>query len=412
MLFYLSQHKLINRNQHGFLSRHGTCTQLLETINDWSIALRNHHAVDTVYFDFAKAFDSVSHTKLLYKLTAYGIDGDLFSCITDFLHHRIQRVVLPNGTSSFKSVLSGVPQGSVLGPLLFSLYINDISDLFTSDIKIKMFADDIKIYLEIGDDSELSSFQNSINQIADWASIWQLKLSIDKCQHVHIGLSRSTVLPHFSLHNNILTSCTSCRDLGVIVDSRLSFVEHINSIVAKAHLRASQILRCFLSRDPFILIKAFNVYVRPLVEYCSPVWSPTAIGNINKIESVQRWFTKRIKGLSHLSYDNRLSVLNSERLELRRIRADLLMCFKIVYNIVDLPFKDFFTFNNLSITRGNSLKLNVPISRINARASFFAVRIISVWNKLSDDVVNSPNISIFTTKINSLDLSFAIIGKS
>jgi len=143
MLFYLSQHKLINRNQHGFLSRHGTCTQLLETINDWSIALRNHHAVDTVYFDFAKAFDSVSHTKLLYKLTAYGIDGDLFSCITDFLHHRIQRVVLPNGTSSFKSVLSGVPQGSVLGPLLFLLYINDISDLFTGDIKIKMFADDI-----------------------------------------------------------------------------------------------------------------------------------------------------------------------------------------------------------------------------------------------------------------------------
>ena len=119
-----------------------------------------------------------------------------------------------------------------------------------------------------------------------------------------------------------------------------------------------------------------------------------------------------IKDLSYLSYDERLSALNNERLELRRLRADLLMCFKIVYNIVDLPFKDFFTFNNLSITRGNSLKLNVPISRINARASFFAVRIISLWNKLSDDVVNSPNISIFTTKINSLDLSFAIIGKS
>ncbi len=219
-------------------------------------------------------------------------------------------------------------------------------------------------------------------------------------------------MPHFYLHTKLLNSCTSCRDLGVIVDSRLSFVEHINSIVAKAHLRASQILRCFLSRDPFILIKAFNVYVRPLVEYCSPVWSPTAIGSINKIESVQRWFTKRIKGLSHLTYDERLSELNNERLELRHLRADLLMCFKIVHNTVDLALKDFFTFNNLSITRGNSLKLNVPISRINARADFFAVRIISLWNNLSDDVVNSSNISIFATKINSLDLSFAIIGKS
>ena len=173
------------------------------------------------------------------------------------------------------------------------------------------------------------------------------------------GLSRSTVLPHFSLHNNLLASCSSCRDLGVIVDSRLSFMEHINSIVAKAHLRASQILRCFLSRDPLILIKAFNVYVRPLVEYCSSVWSPTGVGSINKIESVQRWFTKRIKGLSHLSYDERLSKLYSERLELRRLRADLLICFKIVHNIVDLPFNDFFTFNNLSNTRGHSLKLNV-----------------------------------------------------
>ena len=310
-------------------------------------------------------------------------------------------MTLPNGVSSFKSVLSGVPQGSVLGRLLFLHYINDISDLFAGAIKIKMFADDMKIYLEIGDDSELPAFQNSINQIADWASIWQLKLSLDKCQHLHIGLSRSIVLPHFYLHTNLLTSCTSCRDLGVIVDSRLSFVEYINSIVAKADLRASQILRCFLGRDPFILIKAFNVYVRPLVEYCSPVWSPTAIGSINKIESVQRWFTKRIKGLSHLTYDERLSELNIERLELRRLRADLLMCFKIVYNIVDLPFKDFFTFNDFSITRGNSLKLNVPISRINARADFFAVRIISLWNNLSDDVVNSSNISIFATKINS-----------
>jgi hypothetical protein len=141
-----------------------------------------------------------------------------------------------------------------------------------------------------------------------------------------------------------------------------------------------------------------------------PLYS--AIGYINKTESVQRWFTKRIKCLSRLPYDNRLSVLNNDRLELRRLRADLLMCFKIVYNIVDLPFNDFFTFNNSSITRGNSLKLNLPISRINARSNFFAVRIIPVWNKLSDDVVNSPNISIFATKINSLDLSPFIIGKS
>jgi len=99
MLTYLRQHQLISHNQHGFLSRHSTCTQLLETIKDWSISLRNHHAVDAVYFDFAEAFDSVSQRKLLHKLTAYGITGDLLNCLTDFLHNRNRRVALPNGVS-------------------------------------------------------------------------------------------------------------------------------------------------------------------------------------------------------------------------------------------------------------------------------------------------------------------------
>lgn len=411
MLVYLLQHKLINHSQHGFLSRHSTCTQLLETINDWSIALRNHHAVDAVYFDFAKAFDSVSHTKLLHKLAGYGITGDLFNCLTDFLHNRIQRVVLPNGVSSFKSVLSGVPQGSVLGPLLFLLYINDITDLFTGAVNIKLFADDIKIYLEITDNSDFAVFQNSIDDIAYWASTWQLKLAINKCQHIRISLSRSVVSQQFSLNSSLLSSCNSCRDLGVIVDSRLSFSEQVNSMVAKAHLRASQILRCFLSRDPYILIKAFNVYVRPLVEYCSPVWSPTAVGRINKIESVQRWFTKRIRSISKLSYDDRLLKLGNERLELRRIRADLLMCYKIIHKFVDIPQDDFFLLSNLTKTRGNSLKLVVPISRVDARADFFSVRIINIWNKLSDDVVTAPSISAFLSNLNNIDLKFAMLGK-
>jgi len=129
------------------LSRHSTCTQLLETINDWSIALRNHHAVDAMYFDFAKAFDSVSHWKLLHNLTAYDITGDLLNCLTDFLHNRNQRVALPTGVSSFQHVSSGVPHGSVLGPLLFLIYINDITDLFPGVVNIKLLADDIKIYL-------------------------------------------------------------------------------------------------------------------------------------------------------------------------------------------------------------------------------------------------------------------------
>ena len=177
LLKYLYDNKLIDRRQHGFLSGHSTCTQLLETINDWSIALRNCHSIEAVYFDFAKAFDSVSHNKLIHKLSSYGLSGNLLSTIKDFLSNRSQRIVLQNGVSSIKPVFSGVPQGSVLGPLLFLLYINDITDLFTGNVSIKLYADDIKIYIEIVNDSDLVNFQQSINHIATWAQVWQLNLA-------------------------------------------------------------------------------------------------------------------------------------------------------------------------------------------------------------------------------------------
>jgi len=124
-----------------------------------------------------------------------------------------------------------------------------------------------------------------------------------------------------------------------------------------------------------------------MVEYCSSVWSPTAVGQINKIESVQRWFTKRLKSLSSLTYNERLIKLGNDRLELRRLRADLLMCYKILHHSVDLHQQDFFTLSNITRTRGNSYKLIVPNSRINTRANYFSIRIINVWNQLSDDTV-------------------------
>ena len=182
-------------------------------------------------------------------------------------------------------------------------------------------------------------------------------------------------------------------------------------MVAKAHMWTSQILRCFLSRDPLILIRAFNVYVRPIVEYCSPVWSPTAVGQINKIESVQRWFTKWLKSLSSLTYNERLIKLGNDRLEFRRLRADLLMCYKILHHSVDLHQEDFFTLSNYTRTRGNSYKLIVPNSRINARANYFSIRIIIVWNRLSDDTVNASSYSSFYNKLKNTDLSFGLVGK-
>jgi len=153
MLDYLLRNGLISSQQHGFLAKHSTCSQLLETVNKWSIALKNCNIVDAVYFDIAKAFDTVDHVKLIHKLQAYGIHGSSLSLIAYFLDGRSQRVKLPGDASTWKTVLSGVPQSSVLGPSLFLLYINDITDLFHDNVLIKLFADDIKIYMEIKNNS-------------------------------------------------------------------------------------------------------------------------------------------------------------------------------------------------------------------------------------------------------------------
>jgi len=250
--------------------------------------------------------------------------------------------MLPNGFSSWRPVGSGVPQGSVLGPLLFLLYINDIVDMFTDNVAIKLFADDIKIYMEIDNTSQAVRFQDSINSIVNWAETWQLKLSYSKCQHLRVSLRKTNFPSTYLLCGNVLPSVQECRDLGVSVDHTLCFTGHICNIVAKAKQRSSQILRFFLSKDPEVLTKAFVVYVRPILEYSSPVWSPSTVTWINKLESVQRSFTKRLPGLHKLSYETRLKRLGLERLEIRRLHADLTMCFKIVHNLVNAPFDQFF----------------------------------------------------------------------
>jgi len=158
MLYYLLQSNLISRHYHGFLSRHLTCTQLLECVNDWTMAINNLHCVDVAYIDFSKAFDSVCHSKLIYKLESFGFGGKLLAWIKGYLTNRTQCVKVGNSLSSLASVLSGVPQGSVLGPL-----INDLVDVFGNFLNVKLFADDVKVYVVIDDDAKVHVLQTGLD---------------------------------------------------------------------------------------------------------------------------------------------------------------------------------------------------------------------------------------------------------
>ena len=177
------------------------------------------------------------------------------------------------------------------------------------------------------------------------------------------------------MDNNILPIVNQIRDLGVIVDNNLAFASHINSIVSRAFIRANLIHKCFLSRNVNNLIRAFTVYVRPLLEYASCVWSPHQDCKIKKIESVQRRFTKRLSGFESLDYKTRLSLLNMDSLEMRRLRADLLYTYKILFGLVDQQASDFFTYTrsvHIINTRGHCYKLHPSTSRVDVRKYFFS----------------------------------------
>jgi len=391
LMSYLLRNKLITEHQHGFLNRHSTCSQLLECINDWTLALNCHKNVDVIYVDFRKAFDCVVHTKLIAKLESYGITGRLLFWIKDFLSNRIQAVKIGKHISSFSDVLSGVPQGSVLGPILFLLYVNDMVDIFGVDLSVKLYADDVKMYSIIDDIGSSPSLQCGLNKLTEWCTKWQMSINISKCFVLTVGRTCGSSL--YSINNEKLPFSNTANDLGVCVDSKLRFSCHYDNIVAKAHQRASLILRCFLCRDPSVLFRAFVTFVRPVLEYCSPVWSPVYKCDIDQIEAVQRRFTKKLNGLKSMSYEQRLKTLNTESLELRRLKSDLILMFKISRGCTAVDNK-IINFRTDSQTRGD-FKIFKPQCKINARAFSFAARHVNCWNALPNSVRNAPSLSSF-----------------
>ena len=177
LIEFLNDHNLISKHQHGFLKKQSTVTNLLGSVNDWTLSLSSSKSVVIAYIDFQRAFDSVSHPKLLHKLKHHGIDGNLLFWISLFLTGRRQSVKIGSSFSKFSPVSSGVPQGSVLGPILFNLFVNDITDNLDNTTTSKMFADDIKIYSEFNTNTTTCNLQTHLDLICIWSSIWQLTIS-------------------------------------------------------------------------------------------------------------------------------------------------------------------------------------------------------------------------------------------
>jgi hypothetical protein len=408
VLKHFLDNELLNCNQHGFISKHSTCTNLLESLNDWTVNLRNGSCTRVAFIDFARAFDTISFSKLLIKLVNYGIDGKLLSVIQSFLCNRSQ-VVLVNGVKSeSRNIISGVPQGSVLGPLLFVLYINDISNSLPRHVSSNFYADDAKLYTEIKSVNDVVNFQSCLDSLSDWAKTWQLSISITKCSLLDVVSRKSSVqLPGNYIDSQPLEQCFEKVDLGVKIDCKLSFSMHISDLVAKAKQRIFLLFRSFKTRCVDYLLLAYKSYILPIVTYCSSIWSPYLFGDLLAVESVQRLFTRRLPGFKKLPYGVRLNKLQLPTLELRRLRTDLCTCYKIIHGDLAGPPERYGLklAKSQRVTRGHDLKLKADHSRVDVRLHYFSVRIVAPWNSLSCEIVHASSACDFKKKIAGLNFS-------
>ena len=398
---YFSNNNLFCTDQHGFIKGKSTLTNLISTTNDINNLLdRRKTNVDIIYLDLAKAFDTVSHCKVIAKLRQYGIGGNVLNWINHFLTNRKQYVKVNEATSEVFVPSSGVPQGACLSSLLFLVYVNDVCDVI-SHSTIKLFADDAKLYREVSSVEDANLLQRDLNAIASYFAKWQLKINSEKSNVIHLGNSSLNV--NYSLNNEVVQSVDEVKDLGFTMSSNYSVGKYISKISANALYKTKLMSLAFSCKDTDFKLFLFTTYIRPIVEYITPVWNPHLVCDIDAVERVQRRFTKFLPGLSQLPYIDRLEALNLKSLEERRLNFDLILLFKIINNLIPLNPNDFFEFANLP-TRGHNLKIRVKYSRTNIKKYAFPNRIIHCWNDLPSEVVNAQNINQFKSKLKLINL--------
>jgi hypothetical protein len=400
---HLLDNDLIGESQHGFMPGRSCATNLVDFMDFVTKAVDDGKSVDVFYLDFAKAFDKVPRKRLIRKMRAKGLEPGVVEWIENWLTGRTQKVCIQGEKSEEAPVDSGVPQGTVLGPTLFSIFIDDLEEEIKRrklEVKVVKFADDTKGGKIITTTEDRDKLQMALDCLCDWAEKWGMSFNLAKCKIMHIGPNNPCY--EYFMRGTKLGTTDEERDIGVTITKNLKPSAHCSKAAGRAMAVLGQIRRNFHYRDRFTFVRLYKQYVRPHLEFAAPAWSPWLQGDKDTIEKVQEKAVNMVSGLKGKTYLEKCAELGIETLEDRRRSQDMVLVHKFLTEKTGTELFQRKASQHRTRQMAGGLGLSVRYSRTDPRKYSFAMRTVEPWNKLPESVKEAPSGEAFRSRLKRL----------